>query len=65
MDSYGAPQRDDEGHIVAWHGFAMAPEDVVDVVPPGTPPVAAPTSREPEAEAAEPEQEHAEHAPPV
>ena len=25
MDSYGAPQRDEEGSIVAWHGFAMAP----------------------------------------
>jgi adenylate cyclase len=56
IDSYGAPQRDEEGHIVAWHGFAMAAEGVLDVVPPGTPSVAP---------AGTPEHETAEHAPPA
>jgi PAS domain S-box-containing protein len=63
IDSYGAAQRDEEGRIVAWHGFAMVPEGVVDVVPPGTPTVAPPASVEPEHEAAQ--HEHAEHAPPA
>jgi PAS domain S-box-containing protein len=61
LDSYGAPQRDREGRIVAWHGFAMFAEGVLDVVPPGTPPLAPA-----EAPAVQPaEHEHAEHAPPA
>jgi PAS domain S-box-containing protein len=59
LESFGAPQRDREGRIVAWHGFAMFAEGVLDVVPPGTPPLAP-------AEAPEPaEHEHAEHSPPA
>ena len=64
IDSYGAPQRDEERRIVAWHGFAMAPEGVVDVVPPGTPTVARPRSLEPEAEPEAVEHER-EHVPPA
>jgi adenylate cyclase len=65
IDSYGAPQRDEEGRIIAWHGVAMAPEGVMDVVPPGTPTVAPPGSLEHEADEHEHEHEHAEHAPPA
>ena len=65
IDSYGAPQRDQEGRIVAWHGFAMFAEGVLDVVPPGTPARAAADAPLPEPGERAERAEHAEHAPPA
>src|SRR5206468_10539275 len=65
VDSYGAPQRDREGRIVAWHGFAMFAEGVLDVVPPGTPARASADAPPPERGEDAEHAEHAEHAPPA